>query len=185
MILYINACVRSNSRTKILADYLLSETQEQIEELRLSEISFPKVDSAFLDKRDRLISTQQYDNPMFDLARQFARADKIVIASPFWDLSFPATLKQFLEQINVVGITFRYTENGIPVGLCKAKKLYYVTTVGGTYVPEEYGFGYVRALAQNFYGINDVEWIKAVGLDIQGADVTTILQECMRNISIL
>jgi len=33
-------------------------------------------------------------------------------------------------------------------------------------VPEEFGFGYVKSLAQNFYGIQDVELIKTVGLDM-------------------
>ena len=115
---------------------------------------------------------------MFDLARQFANADEIVIAAPFWDLSFPAALKQYFEQINVLGITFRYTPDGFPQGLCKAKKLYYITTAGGEFFPEEYGYGYVKALAQNFYGIKDVELIKATGLAIDGADEEKILEDC-------
>ena len=77
----------------------------------------------------------------------------------------------------MVGITFEYTPEGFPRGLCRAKKLYYVMTAGGTYVPEEFGYGYVKALAQNFYGIQDVELIKAVGLDIIGADVNKIIGE--------
>ena len=44
-------------------------------------------------------------------------------------------------------------------------------TAGGNYAPEEYGFGYVRAMAQGYYGIGDVKLIQAVGLDIEGADV--------------
>lgn len=84
-------------------------------------------------------------------------------------------LKQYLEQINVVGITFKYSEEGIPIGLCSAKSLYYVTTAGGCYVPEDYGFGYVKALAQNYYGIQDVRKLEAVGLDIEGSDVNAIM----------
>ena len=75
----------------------------------------------------------------------------------------------------MVGISFKYTEEGIPVGLCKANKLFYVTPAGGEYAPEEFGFGYVKALAQNYYGIQDVMMIKATGLDIYGADVEAIL----------
>lgn len=112
---------------------------------------------------------------MFTLARQFAEADTIVIAAPYWDLSFPAMLKVYFEHINVVGITFRYSPEGFPIPLCKAKKLCYVMTAGGSYVPEEFGFGYVKALATAFYGIGDCELIKAVGLDIEGADVEGIM----------
>ena len=120
---------------------------------------------------------------MFDLARQFAGAETIVIAAPYWDLSFPAALKQYIEQINVLGISFRYTEEGTPIGLCKADKLYYVTTAGGCYVPEEFGYGYIKALAQNFYGILDVRLIKATGLDIDGADVDAILSAAEETIA--
>lgn len=182
MILYINACVREESRTKKLADYLLSKTDEQVEEIRVAEADFPVVDEAFLTKRDRLIAEGRYDDPVFDFARQFAKADIITVAAPFWDLSFPAALKQYFEQINVLGLTFSYNDRGVPVGLCRATKLYYVTTAGGLYFPEEYGFGYVKALAQSFYGISDVELIKATGLDLVGADEEKILEECMKGI---
>ena len=114
---------------------------------------------------------------LLSTVRQFASADTIVIAAPYWDLSFPATLKQYFEQINVIGVTFCYTEDGIPVGLCKARKLYYVMTAGGVFIPEEFGFGYVKALAERFYGIKECELIKAVGLDIVGADVEGILRK--------
>ncbi len=116
------------------------------------------------------------------LYRQFAAADTIVIAAPFWDLSFPAMLKQYFEQISAIGITFKYSEEGYPVGLCKAKKLYYVTTAGGMFFPEEYGFGYIRALAENFYGIKECIMFKAIGLDIDGADEEQILLECEKQI---
>ena len=193
MILFVNACVRKESRTKILADRLLAKlkvdtkcnpendiknnAENVIEELRLEEMSFPAADEAFLQKRDALLAAGKFEDPLFAPARQFASADTIVIAAPYWDLSFPAALKQYIEQINVVGITFEYTPEGFPRGLCRAKKLYYVMTAGGTYVPEEFGYGYVKALAQNFYGIQDVELIKAVGLDIIGADVNKIIGE--------
>ncbi len=120
---------------------------------------------------------------MFEYAGQFARADAIVIAAPFWDLSFPALLKVYLEQVNVIGLTFRYTQEGIPEGLCRADTLYYVTTAGGEFFPESYGFGYVDALAKNFYGIGNTELIKATGLDIDGAQTERILLECEKDIT--
>ena len=182
MILFINACVRKESRTKKLADQLLKKWNEQYEEVRLNEIIFPLVDKEFLCRRDTLIEHRDFGNPVFDLARQFAGADKIVIAAPFWDLSFPAALKQYLEQINVVGITFSYTSEGVPKGLCKAKSLTYITTAGGNYFPEEYGAGYVRTLAQTFYGIPEFKLVKATGLDIDGADIDGIMKSAQESI---
>lgn len=177
MILFINACVRELSRTKKLADCLLSKMGDRIEEVRLSEIEFPTANESFLQKRDRLIAAGDFSDALFSFARQFANADQIVIAAPYWDLSFPASVKQYFEQINVTGITFKYTPEGYPIGLCKAKKLYYIMTAGGMYVPEEFGFGYVESLARNFYGIEDIELIKAVGLDIDGMNAEEIMRE--------
>ena len=166
MILFINACTRRESRTKRLADEVLAQWNEPITEVRLYKTTFSPTDEAYLAKRDRLLSERRFDDPMFALANEFASADRIVIAAPYWDLSFPAILKQYLEKINVPGITFFYTGEGVPRGLCRAEELVYVMTAGGTYVPEEFGFGYVKALAENFYGIKNVRLVKRTGLDM-------------------
>ena len=182
MKLFINACVRKHSRTKRLADAFLKTKNEPFTELRLEETVFPVVDEAFLSKRDALIRKGAFGDAAFSLARQFAAADEIVIAAPFWDLSFPAALKQYFEQINVLGITFCYTPEGFPRGLCKAERLTFITTTGGDHFPEEYGFGYVKALAENFYGIKTVELIKATGLDISGNDAEAIINAAINDL---
>lgn len=183
LVLFINACVRKESRTRRLADSILIKLNQSYKEVRLHEIRFPIADETFLNMRDRLITEGKFNDPVFDLAREFAEAETVVIAAPYWDLSFPAALKQYFEQINVPGITFRYTEEGIPVGLCKAKKLIYVTTAGGCYVPDEFGFGYIKALVQNYYGISDVRLVKAIGLDLEGADAEGIMRSAEESIT--
>ena len=179
MILFVNACVRIDSRTNRIAAQVLEKLDGDIKEVKLSDIRFTDTSEDFLRKREGYIASKDYSDPYFDLAKQFANAQIIVIAAPYWDLSFPAVLKQYIEHINVRGVTFEYSSEGIPIGLCKAKKLYYVMTAGGSYVPEEFGFGYIKALAQNFYGIKDVELIKATGLDIQGNDAEGIVEKCI------
>ena len=174
-VLYINAAVRDNSRTKTLAEYFLEKLGGDVCEVRTGELDFQATDAAFLAKRDKACQSGDFSDKEFDCAKQFAQADVIVIAAPFWDLSFPAALKQYFEQICVRGITFYYTKEGIPVGLCRAKGLTYITTAGGDFFPEEYGAGYVKALAGNFYGIPEFRLIKATGLDIIGADVDGII----------
>ena len=89
-ILFINACVRAESRTKRLADKLLQMMNETYDEVCLMDIPFPVVDENFLNERARLASEEECDNPMIKLAKQFAEAEEIVIAAPYWDLSFPA-----------------------------------------------------------------------------------------------
>ena len=182
MILFLNACARRDSRTKRLADHYLSKQNEPVTELKLYDLTFDPTDEDYLARRDRLLAEKAYDDPMFDLARQFAAADRIVIAAPYWDLSFPAVLKQYFEKINATGVTFYYTPEGVPQGLCRAQELVYVTTAGGNYAPEEYGFGYVKALAEGYYGIPETRLIEALGLDLDGADPEAILRARMEEL---
>ncbi len=192
MILFVNACVKKNSRTKRIADKLIERLSkkaseensgEEILEVKLEDISFPKTDEKFLEYRDDCIARGNFSDEYFSLAKNFAKADIIVIAAPYYDLSFPASLKQYVEHINVLGITFEYTDEGYPKSLCNAKKLYYVTTAGGAFVPEEFGYGYIKSLAQNFYGIQECEKLQAVGLDVVGADIEGIVNECIDKIA--
>ena len=114
MILFINACVRRKSRTLTLAREVLQKLGDEVTELKLEDVDFAKIDEEFLSNRDRLIGVKEFDDDSFALARQFAEADRIVIAAPYWDLSFPAMLKQYIEHINVLGVTFEYTPEGFP-----------------------------------------------------------------------
>lgn len=181
MVLFVNGCVRKNSRTLLLAKAVLEKLPETAEEVRLYPDGPEGLGTERLSQRDALLAQKDYDHPMFRFARQFAAANTIVIAAPYWDLAFPAKVRAYLEEITVSGITFRYGENGIPQGLCKAKQLIYVTTAGGP-VFQNFGFEYVKALAQNFYGITDIRLVKAEGLDIWGADPAEILDRAMQQI---
>ena len=69
------------------------------------------------------------------------------------------------------------------MGLCKAKKLYYVVTSGGNFDPR-FSFDYIKELCTTQFGIPNVELIKAENLDIDGADVQKILDEAKGKIII-
>lgn len=174
-LLYINSCVRPQSRTKILADYVVGKLhQPQVHQLDLDVCGLTYANAAFLQKRSELIASGNFDDPIFALAKEFAAADNIVIAAPYWDFSFPALLKLYIEHINIINLVFKYSPTGEIVPLCKAKNLYYVTTQGG-HNPDDYGYKYIEALCRNLYGIENVYLIKAEGLDIRGNNVDEIL----------
>lgn len=175
-ILFINACLRKDSRTKELADVVLSKLQGTITEVNLAKENIQPLNIESLEYRFDLIAKRNFNDPIFDKAKQFAAADTIVIAAPFYDYSFPAMLKNYIENINVSGIVFRYTESGKVEGLCKAKKVIYITTAGGPILNSDFGYGYIKYLCNNFYGIKDTTLIKAEGLDIWGADIAAIMQ---------
>ena len=178
-ILFINACVRGESRTLELSRHLLDILAGEITEIDLYKEKMFPVDGTGLDERN----FRDYSGEEYDFAKQFALADTIVFAAPFWDLSFPSVVKVYLENITVAGITFEYSDEGRPVSKCSAKKLYYVTTSGGYIGKNNFGFEYVKALAVNFFGIEDVGFFSAEGLDVFGADVMAIMDEAKKGIT--
>ena len=179
-ILFVNACVRPESRTRALARCLLECLGNDYTEVNVTNGCVRPLDGKALEKRTEKIRKADFSDASFALARQFAEAETIVIAAPFWDLSFPACLKIYFENILVSGLTFTY-QSGSPAGLCRAKRLYYVTTAGGMLSPD-FGFSYVRALAETFFGIPEVKCFSAEGLDIIGNDVAHIMQDAEETI---
>lgn len=175
-VLFLNACIRENSRTLELAQDVLTKLSQEVEEVKLYDLNLKPVDMADLQIREAAKRENDFSNKMFDLAKQFANAEIILIAAPYWDLMFPAVVKNYFENITVSGLTFTYGANGRLSSLCNAKTLVYVTTSGGP-IFCNFGYEYIESLAKNFFGINDVKFVSAQGLDIQGANVSKILNE--------
>ena len=181
-ILFINACPREGSRTLELARYLLDKTDGSVEELTIFEENLLPLNGKTLALRDKMTANQNFDHPIFKYAKQFATADTIVLAAPFWDLSFPSAVKIWLEYVMAKEITFRYTEEGFPCGLCKAKKLFYISTAGGPVLPAHMGFSYVDGLAKSYFGIPETVLFSAENLDVVGADTAAILTKAKEEI---
>ncbi len=184
-LLFVNACVRGkDSRTLQLCERLLERIREEnskdlafhIEEIRLSTENLLPLNYERLQRRQELLMQGQYEDTMFDYANAMASADMIVIGAPYWDMSFPSMLKIFFEAASVEGITFGYAEDGMPIGLCNASDMYYVTTSGG-YIGEcNFGFEYANALSK-LYGIEHAHFVSAQGLDMEGANVEEIMAQ--------
>lgn len=180
-ILFVNACVRSGSRTHQLADKVLQKLGGEVTEVNLEKENIAPLTRRTLAERSQILAEKKYDHEMFRYARQFADADIILVAAPFWDFSFPALLKCYVEAISVLGITFKYTDQGLK-GLCRANKLIYVTTSGGEISEDNFGYCYFKTLAEKLYGISETQCFKAEGLDIVGADVEKIMWQSLAQI---
>lgn len=184
-ILFVNSCVnQESSRTQRLADAVLDKMleeaaaageQAQVEELSLVDAGIEGLDEETLAFRSERSAAKDFTHELFAPARQFREADEVVIAAPYWDLSFPAMLKAYIEQLCVNGLTFSYSEEGIPVGHCLAKRLTYVTTAGGYLGEYNMGYDYVAAVCKLYFGIEESRCISAEGLDIWGNDAEAIL----------
>lgn len=182
-ILFLDACARPNSRTRSLALHLLNHLSGERETIRLYDEPLRPLDAETLAFRDDCVARGDYRHPMFRYAHALTTAEEIVLAAPYWDLSFPSTVKLFLEQTTVTGLTFSYTEAGQPVGHCRAKHFYYVFTAGGPVPESDHGSAYVKDLVTGLYGVKEFIRFGAENLDILGADVDGILQTAIARIS--
>lgn len=174
-ILFVNACVREISRTKLLANYFLGRISGEVPEVDLNEASIAPLTRTTLGRREKLLKKKQYDDPMFSYAKQFAEADVIVVAAPYWDLSFPAVLKAYLETISVEGITYRHTR-GNTLGLCRAKRLVYITSAGGI-VDYDMGYNYIKVLAQSYFQIPETVCFRAEEMDFGEVSIDTVINQ--------
>ena len=95
-LLYIDACIRDNlSRTKRIATPLIENLKERydIETFCLNKMNLEIVKKELITKRNN----KEIPEEVLSWARAVANADRIVIAAPFWDMSFPAALKNFFD----------------------------------------------------------------------------------------
>ena len=171
-LLFIDACVnRGISRTEQLAQALLKEMNQngeyEIETLNLEDEDLKLFTGKESALRESLTRAGNFEGPLFTYAKQFAAADRIVVAAPYWDFSFPARMKCYLEQICVTGLTFTFSSKGIPGGLCHADSLHYVTTSGGSIGELNLGYEYLEKLCKVYYGINETVCYTAEGNSVE------------------
>lgn len=171
-VLYIDCCIRRElSRTRMLAEGFLAALAQRdgvkIERLTLMDEPLAPLEEGFFRQRERLLEAGALDHPRFRFAHQFRAADRIVIAAPFWDLSFPALLKVYIENLCVQGITFDCDETNGTYGVCNAEKMLFLTTRGGALEgsPMDNGTKYLGDMAK-FFGISQFDHIAADGLDL-------------------
>ena len=110
-ILFINGCVRDdNSRTlKVANSYI--ETLKNKETFHLIERNLSNEDIHFLSNKSFDSKTGEISSSNVFFAKEFADADEIILAAPFWEFLFPAIVSCYFEMVSVPGITFKYTEN--------------------------------------------------------------------------
>ncbi|MGD8925817.1 MAG: NAD(P)H-dependent oxidoreductase [Thioalkalispiraceae bacterium] len=116
-----------------------------------------------------------------ELVRELQEADILVIATPIYNFSVPASLKAWIDMICRVGLTFNYTSDGaiglLGNGLRGAKKAYIVMASGGTRIGSEIDFasGYLRHVL-GFIGIDDVAFISAERFNHEDQDTIQGIQ---------
>ena len=186
-LLFVDCCVSQrggNSRTSRLAETFLTAFREKYPEAEVERVTpdtllaLKPFDVEMLNDRDALAGVGAWDAPVFDRARQFRAADHIVVAAPFWDLSFPAVLRTYIEYISANGLTYHYEEDGCH-GDCRAEQLVYLTSGGDVEREDSLGVLYWRQLCEMF-GIRQFDYVFAGGLDLDPAKTPDLLEAaCM------
>ena len=183
-LLYIDCCIRGSiSRTRKLGESFLSTVSKRneydIHRLFLPEEGLSCFTGSFFERRQSLLEEGDLFHPRFRYAHQFADADRIVIAAPYWDLTFPALLKIYIENVNVDGITFRCDASGVH-GLCKADKMLFLTTRGGACggTRQDVGSVYLDEF-RKYVGIRSFKCIAADGIDLGVEPPDVILRQAI------
>lgn len=186
MLLFVNACFREESRTERLARTWLGKRAYpgEVVELKLHEAEVDPLDAGgphTIEDYNRAVATASFAHPMFDVPKQFAQADEVLIGAPLWNYGLPAKLHAYLELVCSQGVTFDLGESGGYRSLCKAQRLTFVTTAGGLepQPEDDHAFGYIRTLARRFWHIPQVDLVAGWGLDVYGADVEAILADAL------
>ncbi len=164
-LLYIDACIRDDeSRTKKIAEPIVAALKEKydVETLVLNELDLSIVKKDLIQKRNN----GDIDSTVISWAESVRDAERIVIASPFWDMSFPAALKNFIELCSIFDITFRSDEKTC-YGNCKAEKMLYITTRGmdiETGSELEQATPYLKAISR-LWGVGPLQVVSAQNMD--------------------
>ncbi len=187
-LLYVKASPKgdfSNSITisdKFVEEYKTLNPNDEVITLDLYNENFKFINAEDLATVFGPKDETSKNHPILKYAYQFLEADKYVFSTPMWNLGSPAIVKAYIDYISVVGITFKYTEQG-PVGLCNGKKAVHINSRGGEYsseyaAPLEMGDRYLKTIF-GFFGIEDFTTIAADGLDVQTNDKDAIISEAI------
>lgn len=181
-LLFVNSCISqrgADSRTGRLAEAFLKAFQAShpgwLVETVTPEtlLALKPFQPDMLNARDALCDAKRFDAPVYDLARQFREADAVAVAAPFWDLSFPAALRTYIEYISANGLTYHYEADGCH-GDCKARWLVYLTSGGDVEREDSVGVMHWRQLSAMF-GIPKFDYVFAGGMDIDPARTEELL----------
>jgi FMN-dependent NADH-azoreductase len=102
-----------------------------------------------------------------ELIGELQAADEYVFGVPMHNFGIPSVLKEWIDQIARVGVTFAYVD-GVPKGLLNGKKATFLIAAGGKYDPgtATEGLNFVEPYLKvvfGFIGVTDVTFHTAGG----------------------
>lgn len=184
------------SASRKLGNAVIEKIQEKYSESSVKERDLTKnpvplleekhINTFFSPTENHSPEQQSINEYSLNLISELQEADIIVVDSPMYNFSVPATLRAYFDFTSRAGYTFKYDENG-PKGLLSNKKLYIAFTSGNIYSKGPYqiydaNVPYVKNIF-SFYGVTDTSVFRAEGLSIPGM-MENALQQAIENIAI-
>lgn len=183
-VLYITAHPHDESKSYSMATgkafidtYKEVNPNDQVVHIDLYKENIPQIDADVFSGWGKLRSGSSFEDlseqeklkvtRLGEINEQFITADKFVFVTPFWNFSYPPVMKAYLDAVSVAGKSFRYTDNGQPVGLLTDKKALHIQARGGFYsegpaAELEMGHRHLQVM-MNFFGVPSLE-----GLFVEG-----------------
>lgn len=197
-LLYITANPKGLEKSKglqigeaFLETYQEVRPEVEIKRIDLFALDFVQMDADLVSARGKLAGYGYTLDQLTDcerekilkmhaLADEFISYDYYVFVSPMWNLSSPAVLKAFTDNLFVSGKTFAYTPDG-PKGLLANKKAIHIQTRGGKYIGTpmeqlESGDRYLK-IALRFLGIEVMDTLVAEGFDLYPKKIPEMVAE--------
>jgi FMN-dependent NADH-azoreductase len=167
------------SSSKQLADhfeFLLKKHRKNIH-ITHHDISrgIPQIDSdwiaaAYSPDEERSDTQRQILEMSDSFIDELISADQIVLSTPMYNFSVPASLKAWIDLIARAGKTFQYTAEG-PRGLLADKPVIILVSTGG--VPVKSGMDYLTGYLEHifkFIGITNITVIAADRMNVNSED---------------
>lgn len=101
---------------------------------------------------------------------QFLAADLYLMTVPMWNFGIPYALKYYIDAIVQPGYLFKYSEQGVPVGLVLDRKMVCVTSRGADYSQAplaacDFMENYMRTIF-GLVGLTDIKFFNVQPMDM-------------------
>ena len=120
----IDSTIRKESRTREIMNNVLNHFKDDID-FKIYNINEYELIPTNMSNFDQKGSEEFF----FELSKEIASMDGMIIAAPFWDMTYPALLKVFLEKLSIPNVMFLDGTKEV-VGLSNNKFMLFLTTRG-------------------------------------------------------
>ncbi|SFD15466.1 FMN-dependent NADH-azoreductase [Algibacter pectinivorans] len=195
--LIVNYTPRVDSNTKKMVDYFI-ESNKMKTEITFLDLTEETPDLLLKDNLNLYVArnfggvalSKDQQNVLSKndkMMTQLLDTDFVVLASPMYNFTIPATVKAWFDAVIQAGRTFAYTDTGIK-GLCENKQALILMTSGSDFDSEPYNkVNFATPLLLTSFGFIGIpaEAINSFGL-VQYADkVEEMLANSKRKIDLL